>query len=73
MQREADRSGGAEITKTHKVGEQTIHDWNKHFNWLKPPTEPRLPSSDPEFSCHHTVRRFPLDALHALAISTAIC
>ena len=34
--READRSSVAETAKKHKVSEQTIYSWRKHFGELSP-------------------------------------
>ena len=34
--READRTSVAEAAKKHKVSEQTIYSWRKHFGELSP-------------------------------------
>ena len=36
--READRTSVAEVAKKHKVSEQTIYAWRKHFGELSPRT-----------------------------------
>lgn len=36
--READRTSVAEAAKKHKVSEQTIYGWRKHFGGLSRPT-----------------------------------
>jgi putative transposase len=40
--READRTSVAEAAKKHKVSEQTIYAWRKHFNGLEPSDVKRL-------------------------------
>jgi putative transposase len=40
--READRTSVAEAAKKHKVSEQTIYGWRKHFGGLEPADVKRL-------------------------------
>ena len=40
--READRTSVAETAKKHKVSEQTIYAWRKHFGELSPQDVKRL-------------------------------
>jgi len=40
--READRTSVAETAKKHKVSEQTIYAWRKHFGELSPQDIKRL-------------------------------
>jgi putative transposase len=46
--READRSSVAEVTKKHKVSEQTIYAWRKHFGELSPADVKRLKALEAE-------------------------
>lgn len=46
--READRSSVAEVAKKHKVSEQTIYGWRKHFNGLEPQDIKRLKALEVE-------------------------
>ena len=40
--READRGTVAEIARTHKISEQTIYNWRRHFGTLEPVDVKRL-------------------------------
>jgi putative transposase len=40
--READKGSVAEVAKKHKVSEQTIYAWRKHFGGLEPADVKRL-------------------------------
>ena len=40
--READKSSVPEVAKKHKVSEQTIYGWRKHFGGLEPADVKRL-------------------------------
>jgi putative transposase len=40
--READKSSVTEVAKKHKVSEQTIYAWRKHFGGLEPADVKRL-------------------------------
>ncbi len=40
--READRSSVAEVARKHKVSEQAIYTWRKHFGALQPADIKRL-------------------------------
>ena len=46
--READRSSVAETAKKHKVSEQTIYSWRKHFGELAPVDVKRLRALEAE-------------------------
>jgi putative transposase len=46
--READRTSVAETAKKHKVSEQTIYAWRKHFGELAPNDVKRLKSLEAE-------------------------
>ncbi|GIL03712.1 MAG: hypothetical protein BroJett031_02320 [Betaproteobacteria bacterium] len=46
--READRSSVAEVAKKHKVSEQTIYTWRKHFGELSPADVKRLKALEAE-------------------------
>ena len=46
--READRTSVAETAKKHKVSEQTIYAWRKHFGELAPSDVKRLKSLETE-------------------------
>jgi putative transposase len=46
--READRSSVADVAKKHKVSEQTIYAWRKHFGELAPSDVKRLKSLETE-------------------------
>jgi putative transposase len=46
--READRTSVAETAKKHKVSEQTIYAWRKHFGELAPSDVKRLKSLEAE-------------------------
>ena len=46
--READRSSVAESAKKHKVSEQTIYSWRKHFGELAPSDVKRLRTLEAE-------------------------
>jgi putative transposase len=48
MLREADRSSVAEVAKKHKVSEQTIYGWRKHFAGLEPQDVKRLKALEAE-------------------------
>ena len=48
MLREADRSSVAEVAKKHKVSEQAIYGWRKHFNGLEPQDIKRLKALEVE-------------------------
>src|ERR1051325_3973736 len=40
--READKSPVAEVAKKHKISEQTIYSWRRHFGTLEPVDVKRL-------------------------------
>lgn len=40
--READKSPVADVAKKHKISEQTIYTWRKHFGTLEPADVKRL-------------------------------
>ena len=40
--READKSPVAEVAKKHKISEQTIYNWRRHFAGLEPTDIKRL-------------------------------
>jgi putative transposase len=46
--READRTSVAETAKKHKVSEQTIYGWRKHFGGLQPADVKRLKTLEAE-------------------------
>jgi putative transposase len=46
--READRTSVAETAKKHKVSEQTIYGWRKHFGGLRPADVKRLKALEAE-------------------------
>ena len=46
--READRTSVAETAKKHKVSEQTIYAWRKHFGEMAPSDVKRLKSLETE-------------------------
>lgn len=46
--READRTSVADVAKKHKVSEQTIYAWRKHFGELAPSDVKRLKSLEME-------------------------
>ena len=46
--READRTSVAETAKKHKVSEQTVYAWRKHFGELAPSDVKRLKSLETE-------------------------
>jgi putative transposase len=46
--READRSSVAEVAKKHKVSDQTIYAWRKHFGTMAPADMKRLRSLEAE-------------------------
>ena len=46
--READRTSVADAAKKHKVSEQTIYAWRKHFGELSPADVKRLKSLEAE-------------------------
>ena len=46
--READRSSVTEVARKHKVSEQTIYTWRKHFNGLQPSDLRRLKALEAE-------------------------
>jgi putative transposase len=46
--READRTSVAEAAKKHKVSEQTIYAWRKHFGELAPTDVKRLKALEAE-------------------------
>jgi len=46
--READRTSVAEAAKKHKLSEQTIYAWRKHFGELSPADVKRLKSLEAE-------------------------
>ena len=46
--READRTSVAEAAKKHKVSEQTIYAWRKHFGELAPSDVKRLRALEAE-------------------------
>lgn len=46
--READRTSVAETAKKHKVSEQTIYGWRKHFEGLQPADVKRLKTLEAE-------------------------
>ena len=46
--READRSSVADVAKKHKVSEETIYAWRKHFGELAPSDVKRLKSLEAE-------------------------
>ena len=46
--READRSSVAETAKKHKLSEQSIYSWRKHFGELAPSDVKRLRSLEAE-------------------------
>ena len=48
MLREADRSSVAEVAKKHKVSEQTIYNWRRHFGALEPADIKRLRTVEAE-------------------------
>lgn len=46
--READRTPVAEVAKKHKVSEQTIYNWRRHFGALDPADIKRLRALEAE-------------------------
>jgi putative transposase len=46
--READRTSVAEAAKKHKLSEQTIYAWRKHFGAMEPTDVKRLRSLETE-------------------------
>lgn len=48
--READRSSVAEVAKKHKVSDQTIYAWRKHFGAMAPADMKRLRTLEAENS-----------------------
>jgi putative transposase len=46
--READRSSVAEVARKHKVSEQSIYVWRKHFGQLTPADVKRLRALEAE-------------------------
>jgi putative transposase len=46
--READRTSVAEAAKKHKVSDQTIYGWRKHFGDLQPADVKRLKALEAE-------------------------
>ena len=46
--READRTTVAEAAKKHKVSDQTIYGWRKHFGGLEPADVKRLKALEAE-------------------------
>src|SRR5436305_10874154 len=40
--READKAPVAEVAKKHRISEQTIYDWRRHFGTLEPIDVKRL-------------------------------
>jgi putative transposase len=46
--READRTSVAETAKKHKVSDQTIYGWRKHFGGLEPADVKRLKALEAE-------------------------
>jgi transposase-like protein len=46
--READRSSVAEVARKHKVSEQTIYNWRRHFAGLSPADVKRLRTLESE-------------------------
>ena len=46
--READRTSVAVVAKKHKVSEQTIYSWRKHFGELSPSDVKRLRALETE-------------------------
>jgi len=46
--READRTSVAEVARKHKVSEQTIYVWRKHFDGLAPVDVKRLKALETE-------------------------
>jgi putative transposase len=46
--READRSSVAEVAKKHKVSDQTIYAWRKHFGSMAPADTKRLRALESE-------------------------
>ena len=48
MLREADRTSVAEVSKTHKVSDQTLYGWRKRFGQLEPADVKRLRALEAE-------------------------
>jgi putative transposase len=48
MLREADRTSIAEVSKKHKVSDQTLYGWRKRFGQLEPADVKRLRSLETE-------------------------
>lgn len=46
--READKTSVAEVAKKHKVSEQTIYNWRRHFGNLEPVDVKRLRAVEAE-------------------------
>ena len=46
--READRQPVAEVAKRHKISEQTIYNWRRHFGALEPADVKKLRSIEAE-------------------------
>jgi putative transposase len=46
--READRTGVAEAARKHKVSEQTLYTWRRHFGELQPADVKRLRALEAE-------------------------
>src|SRR3954462_11307785 len=46
--READKSPVAEVAKKHKISEQTIYNWRRHFGTLEPVDIKRLRALESE-------------------------
>ena len=48
--READRAPVAEVAKKHRISEQTIYNWRRHFGTLEPADIKRLRGLESENS-----------------------
>jgi transposase-like protein len=54
--READKAPVAEVARKHKISEQTIDNWRRHFAGLDPADQDRSAIGDSRSDC---VRRRP--------------
>ena len=52
MLREADRTSVAEVSKKHKVSDQTLYAWRKRFGQLEPADVKRLRRLGPRRAAH---------------------
>ena len=55
--READKTPVAEISKKHKISEQTIYNWRHHFGALEPADMKRLQGLEAEIDTLKEINR----------------